>query len=171
MANAKSQPPVVLLMGVSGSGKTTIGRLLAGALGCQFIDGDDYHPPSNVAKMSAGIPLDDTDRFPWLETLANLIRQAVAAHRSAVIACSALKRKYRDVLRVDPAVVGFLLHCAEDVLRDRMAERSHWFDPSLLHSQFETLELPEPDEHVTLIDVRSAPDEVVRQILAHLSKG
>jgi gluconokinase len=167
--NSKENPhPIVLLMGVSGCGKSTIGRLLAGALGCELIDGDDHHPPANVAKMSAGIPLDDADRLPWLEKLAGLMRGRIAANRTAVVACSALKRKYRDVLRVDPLVTGFLLHASEQVLQDRMAQRTHWFDSSLLHSQFETLEMPEPDERIAVIDVRRAPDEVVREILAHL---
>lgn len=167
--NKKENPhPIVLLMGVSGSGKSTIGRLLADALHCELIDGDDHHPPSNIAKMSAGIPLDDADRFPWLEKLAGLMREAIANERTAVVACSALKRKYRDVLRVDPAVIEFLLHCPEEVLQERMAQRTHWFDPTLLQSQFRALQMPDPDERIAVIDVRCAPENVVREILARL---
>ncbi len=153
----------VILMGVSGSGKTTIGRLLAQRLNCPFYDGDDYHPPANVAKMATGIPLDDEDRAGWLAALADIIRDGLGRGEDGVLACSALKEKYRDVLRVDPARVKFFyLRGSYDTILQRMAERGeHYMKPAMLQSQFEALEEP---ANVPWLDVTLQPDEIVQRI-------
>ena len=135
---------VVVLMGVSGSGKTSVGVPLAAALGGEFVEGDDYHPPANVAKMRQGIPLDDADRRPWLETLAAEIGRWLAAGRTVVLACSALKRSYRAILRGGRPEVRFV-HLKGDpaLIRARLAQRrGHYMPASLLDSQLATLEEP-----------------------------
>ncbi len=158
-------------MGVAGSGKTTIGRLLAARRGWPFYDGDDYHPPDNVAKMSAGIPLDDVDRAGWLASLASLIRQRLARGESGVVACSALKRAYRDVLMhaqsVDDGRVRFVyLRGDYDTIKMRLHVREgHFMGASLLQSQFDALE--EPDEAL-IVDATLAPDEIISRIENYL---
>lgn len=131
----------VVVMGVSGSGKTTVGRLLAARLGCAFLDGDDFHPPANVAKMKAGIPLDDEDRRPWLQGL----NRELAAHPDAVLACSALKQSYRDILaRGLPRCTFVFLNGSIELIRSRLDERRHSYMPALLlESQFAALEPPQ----------------------------
>ena len=136
---------VVVLMGVSGSGKTTIGKILAEKLGWTFIEGDDFHPPANVAKMRAGTPLTDTDRAPWLAALRERVDAACERGENAVLACSALKHAYQDYLeKHEPECVQYVyLHGSEELIRQRLAERKgHFMNPGLLHSQFETLEPP-----------------------------
>jgi carbohydrate kinase (thermoresistant glucokinase family) len=142
-------------MGVSGCGKTTVGERLAATLGWPFDEGDRYHLPESVAKMSAGVPLEDADRWPWLERLAGLIGGHEAAGRSSVLACSALKRAYRDVLRSGAPRVRFLhLHGAREVLQARLdARKGHFFPADLLASQFATLEPLEADEDGVEVDV------------------
>jgi gluconokinase len=142
-------------MGVSGSGKTTVGEALASALGWRFVEGDSFHPEANVAKMSAGIPLDDADRRPWLEALAVEIGKDDAAGRSSVIGCSALKRTYRDILRGGAPRVRFLhVHGDREVLAERVSDRpGHFFPPELLDSQLATLEPLGPDEDGVVVDV------------------
>jgi gluconokinase len=154
---------IIILMGVAGSGKTTIGRMLADDLGWSFHDADDFHPPENVRKMGQGIPLTDADRQPWLEALAALSRDLLMAGQHAVITCSALKRAYRQVLRVDPARVKFVYLKAEyDILLRRLHERKdHFMKPEMLRSQFETLEEP----HDALIVDADQPPEVVGQTI------
>jgi gluconokinase len=138
------------VMGVAGSGKSTVGRLLADALGRRFIDGDDLHPPANIAKMSSGVPLTDADRAPWLEAIA----AELARGGPAVIACSALKRAYRERL---PGVRWFHLRVPRDVLAARLSERSgHFFPPALLDSQLAELEEPEESVDGTLPPQRIA---------------
>jgi len=159
----------IIVMGVAGSGKSTIGRMLAAQLGCAFYDGDDFHPPANVAKMSAGIPLNDDDRAGWLAALANVARTGLARGESGVIACSALKQKYRDVLQVDPKRVKFIfLKGSYDFILERMHQRKdHFMKPEMLKSQFATLEEP---RDAIIVDIALSPDEIVRRVLAELKK-
>jgi carbohydrate kinase (thermoresistant glucokinase family) len=157
---------IVLLMGVSGCGKTTVGRLLAAALNARFEEGDAFHPPANVEKMSRGEPLTDTDRLPWLHAIAAAIGRADQAGEPAVFACSALKRSYRDILRGASAQLR-LVHLAgsEALIRGRMAQRrGHFMPPTLLPSQFRTLETPDRDERPIVIDIGGAPETIVVQI-------
>lgn len=155
-----------IIMGVSGSGKTTVGELLAQRLGCRFYDGDDFHPPENIAKMATGIPLNDDDRRGWLVALADLIRQGLAHGETGVIACSALKEAYRAVLRVDPKQVQFVyLKGDYDTIWARMQGRTgHYMKPGMLQSQFETLQ--EPIDALD-VDVNLAPERIVDQVIAH----
>jgi gluconokinase len=152
-------------MGVSGTGKTTVAEELADRLGWTFIEGDSLHPPANIDKMSAGIPLDDEDRRPWLEALASLQAFHHADGVSTVLTCSALKRRYRDVLRrgvPDHSVLFVHLDAPFAVLRERMESRQHFMPASLLQSQFDALEPLGADEHGTVVDVSQPLDAVVR---------
>jgi gluconokinase len=157
---------IVLVMGVAGVGKTTIGEALARALGWRFIDADDYHPPQNVAKMKAGIPLEDADRWPWLARLNKLLKE----ENDAVLACSALKESYRE--RLAPGIPDFkvvYLHGSTELIRSRMEGRSHRFMPAaLLESQFKVLE---PPANAIAIDVAATPDECVAAILTALRES
>ena len=151
-------------MGVSGSGKSTVGAALAGRLGVPFEDADDLHPEANIAKMSRGEPLDDSDRYPWLERIGAWL----AAHeQGGVIACSALKRKYRDQLRHHCSSVEFLhLTGGREVIERRQASRpGHFMPPSLLTSQFETLEPLAPDENGVVVEVDGSVDQIVEGYL------
>ena len=151
---------IVVLMGVSGVGKTTIGRLVAARLGWRLIDADDHHPPQNIAKMAAGIALEDTDRWPWLDALNRLLR----TERDAVIACSALKESYRQRLLadIDEACLVYL-HGTKPLIASRLAERKHRYMPaSLLDSQFATLE---PPGGALAIDVPADPDTCAAAIV------
>jgi gluconokinase len=154
---------VVLLMGVTGSGKTTVGKRLAAELGWTYADADDFHPAANKAKMRAGIPLTDDDRWPWLLALRKVIEQALRDSRGAIVACSALKATYRDVLAGGLQPVRFVLLDGDpEVLKARLAQRLHEFmNPALLESQIDTLERP-PDAIV--IDIELPVDEQVRRI-------
>ncbi len=155
----------IVVMGVSGSGKSTVGAALAGRLRVAFEDADDLHPPANIAKMTRGEPLDDDDRWPWLERIG----QWLAEHADGgVIACSALKRKYRDQLRHHCPAVEFLhLEGGRDVIERRQASRpGHFMPATLLTSQFETLEPLAPDERGDVVDVDGSVDEIVERYLA-----
>jgi gluconokinase len=157
-------------MGVSGCGKTTVGEGLAEALGWRFDEGDQHHPPANVAKMAAHVPLDDADRWPWLRTLAGLIAGHEAAGRSSVLTCSALKRSYRDLLRTGAPRVRFV-HLDGDpaILQERLAARvGHFFPPDLLASQLAALEPLGPGEDGIVVDIALDPTAQVRESLAHL---
>lgn len=158
---------VVVVMGVAGSGKSTVGPLLAKALGGDFAEGDKFHPAANVAKMSRGVPLDDADRKPWLEAMAAAIREWSTKDRPTVLACSALKRSYRAILAGgSPAVRFVFLKGEEGVIAARMARRrDHFMPPTLLKSQFATLE--EPDEAI-IADIRQAPEEIVAAVMPRL---
>jgi gluconokinase len=160
-----------LVAGVAGSGKTTIGALLAGQLGWEFEDGDDLHSASSIAKMKAGHPLSDEDRRPWLAAVAAWIDQRTAAGRSGVIACSALKRSYRDHLldgRPELRMV-FLEVIDRETLATRLRGRhGHFFHAELLDSQLATVEIPAPGERVTVVDDDQPPNDVVREIIQRL---
>ncbi len=160
----------VVVMGVAGSGKTTTARALADYTGWRVLDGDDLQPPANVAKMAAGDALDDADRLPWLEAVAGWIGEAEAAASSAVVACSALKRVYRDLLRAGHPSVSFLcLDPPVEVLRRRLAQRrGHFMPSSLLDSQLETLERLQSDERGCTVttDPVPAPAELLRALAA-----
>lgn len=148
----------MVVAGVSGSGKSTIGTALADALGAVFVDGDDLHPPENVAKMRAGIPLEDADRAPWLRKVGEVL----AGSDDIVVACSALKRSYRDLIRAEAPDARFLLLEADrGTLDDRMRHRDHFMPPSLLDSQLATLEPLEADEAGAVVVNRGPVAEVV----------
>lgn len=160
------EPLVVLLMGVSGSGKTTVGLKLAAELGWSFRDADDFHPPANVAKMSAGTPLNDLDRAPWLAAIRAHIDTALARGESAVVTCSALKEAYRHAAIPDPQRVR-LVHLSGnfDLILDRMGRRQHFMKPEMLQSQFATLE---PPAHAFTVDIAKSPEQIVTEIRHHL---
>jgi len=158
---------IAILMGVSGSGKTTIGRLLAERLGWSFYDGDDLHPPANVEKMRHGIPLTDADRAPWLEAVRAVIEQVVRQGRSAVLACSALKQSYRDRLAAGIPDLRFVyLRGDRALLHERLAARcGHFMPAGLLQSQYEALE--EPHDAIA-VDVAGPPEAIVTAIVPRL---
>ncbi len=154
-----------VVMGVSGCGKTTVGRALASHLNCSFYDADDFHPPKNVAKMGSGAPLTDLDRAPWLASLAALIREHLENGETAVLACSALKKRYRDQLRVNQQVWFIYLEGNFDLIWQRMqARQNHYMKAEILHSQFETLEPPD-DEEAFNIPIDQAVDDILAQII------
>lgn len=158
-------PPLLTVMGVSGSGKTTVGAALAQRLRVPYADADDFHPPENVAKMSSGIPLDDVDRLPWLRAIGQWLAAHVAG--GGVISCSALKRSYRDVLR-EAAPDQLFVHLAgtPEVIARRVAGRpGHFMPTSLVESQFATLEPLGDDEHGLVLDVDHSVDELVESYL------
>jgi gluconokinase len=158
----------IVVMGVSGSGKTSVGEGLAKRLGLRFRDADEFHPPANIAKMSAGIPLTDDDRWPWLDAIGKALAQSDGR---LIVACSALRRVYRDRLLKTAArpVVFLWLDGRQEVIAARMAKRRHHFmPPSLLASQFATLEPPDPDEPAVRVSIEPPLDEVVDAAAAAL---
>lgn len=161
---------IVIAMGVSGSGKTTVAAGVAKRLGWPLLEGDAFHPPANVAKMHAGTPLTDADRWPWLHAIAAREDELRAAGASAVVACSALKRAYRDILAGDRADVVLLYLCgSRELIHERMAARKgHFMPPALLDSQFATLEEPGPDERPVVVDIGGPPGAVVEKALRQL---
>ena len=158
-------------MGVSGSGKSLIGAGLARALGVDFVEGDEYHSAENVERMSRGIPLTDEDRARWLRSLAGRIREAKEAGSGLVISCSALKRSYRDILRADAAQLRFVyLKGERELIAQRLAgRRGHFMPPSLLESQFTTLEEPQPDEDAWVCDITRPAQDIVITLVASAS--
>ncbi len=160
---------IVVVMGVTGSGKTTVGRLLAADLGWTFVEGDDFHPPANVAKMRRGEPLDDDDRAPWLEALRHRIDELVAGGESAVVACSALKQAYRAVLADDrPEVTFVYLKAPRGLIDERLRHRvGHFMPPALLASQLDTLEEPVGS---LIVDAAPPPAAVVAAIRCGLGR-
>jgi carbohydrate kinase (thermoresistant glucokinase family) len=163
----------IIIMGVCGTGKTTVGEVLAARLGCPFLEGDSFHPPENVEKMRAGTPLNDEDRWPWLRDLGKAIAYKGENAASVVATCSALKRAYRDVLRdqAGATTLFVLLHGSRDLLMQRLQERNHLYMPSsLLDSQLETLEPPETDEMSLSLNVEAALPVLVQRIEREVSK-
>jgi gluconokinase len=165
-----SRPLACVVMGVCGAGKTEVGRRLAAALGWEFRDADEFHPPENVAKMRSGTPLEDADRWPWLDALAELLRGAVTERRGTVLACSALARRYRARLGLPhPRIRLVHLDDATGAIRKRVEQRAgHFMPATLLDSQLALLERPGPDERPIVVDVAGTPDAIVRSILAAL---
>jgi gluconokinase len=159
--------PVLLVTGVSGSGKTTVGSLLAGRLGWAYAEADAFHPSANLAKMSAGHPLDDADRAPWLAAIGAFIDETTAAGRPAVVTCSALKRAYRETLRRGRDNVRLVfLDAGYPVVRDRLGSREgHFFPAELLASQYRDLEPPGPDEGAVTVSADASPEQIVERII------
>jgi len=158
-------------MGVSGSGKTTVARLLAERLGWAYLEGDDLHPPANVAKMHAGTPLNDADRLPWLLAIAAWIDARAAAHEAGIVTCSALKHSYREILIGNrPHVRLVYLRGEKVVIATRLAARkNHFMPPALLDSQFSTLEEPITDEHALVVPIDGPAEQAVDEIMAALA--
>lgn len=162
-----NEPRILIVMGVTSSGKSTVGAAIARKLHAPFLDGDDYHPPANKQKMGAGIPLTDEDRWPWLSALAKALHEAAAPKGVAVGACSALKRAYREHLAREAGepILFVFLDGTQEVIAARMAARTHEYMPtSLLASQFATLERPAPDEPVLTVPVTLPVDEIADRV-------
>ena len=160
----------VIIFGVSGSGKTTIGKLLAEHLGWRFLEADDFHPAANIEKMRNGHPLSDEDRWPWLGCLRKQIEQLLSAGENAVLACSALKRAYRDRLRVSGEAKFVFLRGDYALVEKQLRSRhGHFMNAALLQSQFDDLEEPQPDENVLTIEMGRTPEEIVERIKAKLN--
>lgn len=162
-----ASPPILVVMGVSGAGKSTIAKAVAARLGWTFLEGDDLHPAANVAKMKSGIPLDDADRAPWLAAIAAWIDRQAQAGEPGIIACSALKRRYRQALTDGrPFARIVYLEGDRDIIRERIEARKHaYFPAALLDSQFDALEPPGPDEHPIVVDVAQPLEAQVEAIV------
>jgi len=160
---------ILIAMGVSGAGKTRIGELLAERLQCTFTDGDAFHSEANKKKMHAGIPLTDEDRWPWLRTIRAAIEEKQRTHETAVFTCSSLKRSYRDILRGNDRDVCFVyLKGSFEVLHERLASRTgHFFDPSLLQSQLDTLEEPTPEEAIE-VSIELTPEQIIDEVIKQI---
>jgi carbohydrate kinase (thermoresistant glucokinase family) len=161
---------VLVVMGVSGSGKTTVAEGLSERLAWPFLEGDSLHPEANVAKMSAGQPLTDDDRWPWLELVADWVAERTAAGEDGIVTCSALKRSYRDVIRRDSDEVVFVHLTGErETLEERMrARKGHFMPPEMLDSQLETLEEPGPDERSLRVPIEQSPEELIEAVVSGL---
>ena len=172
LAHGLTKPVVIVVMGVSGSGKTTVAALLSAALGYQFQEGDELHPRENVEKMQAGTPLTDADRMPWLRKIAEKIDGWRARGESGVVTCSALKQSYRTIIIGDRAGVTLVyLKGSYDLIRNRLAARHEHFMPvALLDSQFAALQEPTPDEHPIAVDIGAKPFEIVAEIVHRLEE-
>lgn len=162
---------LLVMMGVSGCGKSTVGRVLAGRLGWPLEEGDDLHPPENVTKMAAGHPLDDDDRGPWLQHIRRWIEEREAAGENGIVTCSALKRRYRDVLRDDEVVFVHLSGTREQLLNRLTSRQGHFMPASLLDSQLADLEPPGPDERALRVDIGPSPAVQAATILNQLGLG
>ena len=160
---------VILLMGVSGSGKTTLGRRLAAKLGCQLLEGDDFHSPENIEKMSAGKPLTDKDRLPWLTKISSAIQTKTNTNQACIVACSALKRRYRKLLlsNINQAKLIYLRGNKETIVA-RMNARTHFMPPALLQSQFDTLEPPSSCENALVVDISQGIEECMQYLIKEL---
>jgi len=161
---------MIIIFGVSGAGKTTVGKLLARELGWRFIEADDFHPAANIEKMRSGHPLRDEDRWPWLDCLRKQIERSVFAGEKAVLACSALKRAYRDRLRVSDEIEFVFLRAEYALVEKQLRSRHvHFMNANLLQSQFGDLEEPQPDENVLTIELGGTPEEIVKKIKTNLN--
>lgn len=160
-----TQQPVLVIMGVSGTGKSTVAGILAGQLGWDLEEGDDLHPQENIDKMSAGHPLDDDDRAPWLDTISSWIIEHTMAGVPGIITCSALKRRYRDVLREHNVIFVHLSLPKEQIARRLATRHDHYMPPALLDSQLATLEPPEADERAITVDAGRKPAEEAAEIV------
>ncbi|AYQ37304.1 gluconate kinase [Burkholderia aenigmatica] len=163
---------ILIAMGVSGAGKSRIGEMLAERLSCSYTDGDAFHSAANKEKMHHGIPLTDDDRWPWLRTIREAIEEKQRAGETAVFTCSSLKRSYRDVLRGTDTDVRFVyLKGSFEVLHERLKSRTgHFFDPSLLKSQLDTLEEPGPDEAIE-VSIELTPEQIVDQVMLKIGSA
>jgi gluconokinase len=166
-----STPPILVVMGVAGAGKTTVGKLIAKGLGWPFVDGDDLHPQANIDKMRSGVPLTDSDRAPWLEAIGDWIDTRAAGCEPGIVACSALKRAYRDRLRAGrPQVRIVYLRGTESQIAERLAHRSgHFWPAGLLATQFADLEPPSVDEDPIVVGVEQPPEAVAKAVIERLS--
>lgn len=171
--SSRPETPVVVVMGVSGSGKSTIGALVARDLGVPFTDADDLHPMANIEKMASGVPLDDDDRQPWLEIVGTTLADAARAGTGLVIACSALKRRYRDTILASAPQVRFVhLHGTREVLAARTEGRTgHFMPTSLLDSQLASLEALDPDEPGIVVDIDRPVGEIIDDAVSQLRAG
>jgi gluconokinase len=161
---------IVIIFGVSGAGKTTVGKLLARELGWRFIEGDDFHPAANIEKMRSGYALTDKDRWPWLEQLRQQIERSLSAGENAVLACSALKCAYRSRLRISDDVKFVFLRGDYAVVEKQLRSRhGHFMNAALLRSQFDDLEEPQPHENVLTIKLGQTPKEIVEKIKTNLN--
>lgn len=168
-----ARTPIVVVMGVAGSGKSTVGQRVAELLQVPFHEGDKFHPPANVAKMTGGTPLDDADRWPWLNAIAAEIDRTRDRGEAMVVACSALKRAYRDIIIGPRADVRLAyLRGARELIEQRIGgRRGHFMPPALVPSQFATLEEPLPAENAIVVDVRGEPELLATEIVARLRNG
>lgn len=164
-AAQQKQYPVLVLMGVSGSGKSTVGGMLAGAMGWDLQEGDDLHPQANIDKMATGHPLNDEDRWPWLDKIAVWIKSHTDAGQPGIVTCSALKRSYRDVLRGEHVVFVHLAGSRDQIGQRLTARLDHYMPASLLDSQISTLEAIDPDEQAIVVDVGGSPAKIAEEIL------
>lgn len=161
---------IIIIFGISGSGKTTVGKLLAREMSWRFVEADDFHPATNIEKMRSGHPLTDGDRGPWLDRLRQQIDQLLSARENAVLACSALKRVYRDRLRVDDEVKFVFLRGDYALVEKQLRSRhEHFMNANLLQSQFDALEKPQPDENVLTVELGRTPQEIVDRVKAELN--
>jgi gluconokinase len=169
--NASAGPRVIVLMGVSGCGKSTTGTRLSKILGWPFRDADTFHPPGNIAKMSQGLPLTDEDRWPWLAAIAQWIGEQLTAGQSAIVSCSGLKRAYRRQIAGGRTGVQFVhLKGSMELIAERLGRRRRHFMPSsLLQSQFDALEEPAPDEHALVVPITLPPKRVAETIIRELA--
>ena len=161
----------VVVMGVSGAGKSTVGKLIAARLDCPFRDADSFHPKANIAKMSRGEPLTDTDRWPWLEAIAAWIAEHRAAGTTCVVTCSALKRRYRDLVTDNQRDDVRLVYLKGDfaLIEARLeARKGHFMPPGLLQSQFDALEEPGADEHAIAVPIEATPEEIADRVVEKL---
>ena len=169
---SKKPAPLVVVMGVSGCGKSTVGRLIANSLACEFLEGDDLHPPLNLERMASGISLTDHDRRDWLKAIAEQLADAHAARDGLIVSCSALKRSYRNPLRTASGELAFVhVHANTDVLEARVQARTdHFMPPSLLASQLQTLEPPGPDERCITLDAGLPAEQIAERACAWLAQ-